>query len=176
MLPSKPLLPLIFFFFFYFRFHLISHASLLHWCHFLSIQTVYMQIIFDLNSHFILHIYLGHIFWHSHHLSIPQNLGVLILLQNQLFRSKHPTIRAHWMIKQGLNGFKVPLHHLVISTNYSHTIISWALKATNTLEFSQVLFLLLFFLQQFSRYTHRLSCLAPQTQQGYFFLVQDDLM
>lgn len=116
------------------------------------------------------------LFWRSHHLSIPQNLGVLILLQSQLFGSKHPSIRAHWMIKLGLNGFIVPFHHLVISTNYSRTIISRALKATSTSEFSQVLFLFLFFLQQFSRYTHRLFCLALQTQQGYFFLVQDDLM
>lgn len=175
MLPSKPLLPLIFFFFlfqvsFNFSCQLASLVSLS--LHLNSLYANYLWPKLPLHFTYIL----GRIFWRSHHLSIPQNLGVLILLQNQLFRSKHPTIRAHWMIKQGLNGFKVPLHHLVISTNYSHTIISWALKATNTLEFSQVLFLLLFFLQQFSRYTHRLSCLAPQTQQGYFFLVQDDLM
>lgn len=44
------------------------------------------------------------------------------------------------------------------------------LKATNTSEFSQMLSFLLLSSQRLIRYKDSLFCLAPQEQQGYFFL------
>ena len=59
---------------------------------------------------------------------------------------KQASIRAHQMIKEGWNSFKFPLYHLVLETNYSHTITNWALKSTNTYEFSLMLSLPFLFL------------------------------
>lgn len=54
------------------------------------------------------------------------------------------------------------------------TLAQATLKATNTSKFSQVLSLPFHFLQRFSKCIDRLSCLAPQNQQGCFLLVRDD--
>ena len=87
---------------------------------------------------------------------------------------KQASIRAHQMIKEGWNSFKFPLHHLVLETNYSHTITSWALKSTNSYEFSLMLSLRFLFLQRFSRYIDSPVLHLRIYRVIFLFLVQDD--
>lgn len=139
-----------------------------------------MEIISNKNTYIILHIDLVQIFNQKPFLVLPSLKpapapGVSGFITKPAIW-KQASTGAYQMIKEGCNGFKFPLHHLVLETSYSHRITSWALKDTNTSEFSQMLSLLFIFLLRFSRYIDRLSCLAPQNQQGYFFLVQDDSM
>lgn len=142
-------------------------------------QRVHVEIISNQNTYFILHRHLVHICNQKPSLALlpplkhaPPPGGSDSIIKPAVW--KQVSIRAHQMIKEGCNGFRFPLLHLVLETNYSHTFTSWALKATNTPAFSQILSLLFLFLQRFSKYIDRHSCLAPQNQQGYFFLVHDD--
>lgn len=133
-----------FYFSFSFRFHSISHAIWLHCHHFLSIQIARMQIIFNQNSHFILRIYLGYIFNPKPSLalpalSIPQYLGVLILLQSQLFGSKHPSIRAQGNDEKKPKWLHISFIWPFSLNSNSHTITSWGLITSNTSEFSDAI-------------------------------------
>lgn len=170
MLPSEHCFPSVFFYF-SFRLHLISHASFLYCYLFPSKLSVCKSSLAITPTSF--YIYILSIFSTKTSLTLhphkhpPAPGGSESIVKPAL--QKKASIRTRRIIREGWSGFTFPLHHLVLKTNYSHMIMSWALNATNTSNFSQVPSLLLLSLQIFSRYKYRLSCLAPQKQQGYFF-------
>lgn len=176
MLPSERCFPSVFFYF-SFRLHSTSPASFLYCYLFLSkLAVCKSSLTITLTSFYIyiLSIFSTKTLTLHPHKHPPTPGGSESIVKPAL--QKKASIRTHRIMREDWRGFSFPLHHLVLKTSYSHTIMSWALNATNTSNFSQVPSLFLLSLQRFSRYKHRLSCLAPQKQQGYFSLVQDDTM
>lgn len=117
------------FFDFSFRLHLTFHALFLHCRHLLSLQMAHTEMISNQNSYLILHMYLVQIFSQKPARALPAlSLSTAPGGSDSITKPavwKHASIRAYQMIKEGWNGFKFPLHHLVLETNYSHTIASY---------------------------------------------------